>query len=224
VREPSVSGARAVAQACDNARTVSPENCRVLLANADKDELRALSKLVEAGGHDVVALAISAPEVAEAIVEEEPDIAMILIEPDEFEHTLTLMTEIRGYADIPIVVLAREIDEGAHKEISRQAMEVLHLPSEAETVAAVIRLASERDRERKALESRVGEIDSVLERRSTIEQAKGILMERHGIDPDEAFKRIRDHARSGNMRVVDVAASIIAARELLATDPVSVGE
>ena len=212
------------AQPCDNARTVSPENCRVLLANADKDELRALSKLVEAGGNEVVALAISAAEAAEAIVEEGPDIAMILVEPDEFEHTLTLMTEIRGYADIPIVVLAREIDEGAHKEVSRQAMEVLHLPSEPETVAAVIRVASERDRERKSLERRVGQIDSVLERRSTIEQAKGILMERHGIDPGEAFGRIRDHARSGNMRVVDVAASIIAARELLASDPVSVGK
>lgn len=203
---------------------MSPESYRVLLANADKEELRALSGLVEAGGHEVVALAISAGEAAEAIVEEEPDMAMILVEPDEFEHTLSLMTEIRGYADIPIVVLAREIDDETQRKVSRHAMEVLHLPSEPETVAGVIQVAAERDSERRALERRVGGIDTMLERRSTIEQAKGILMERHAIGPTEAFGKIRDHARNNNLRVVDVAASIIAARDLLSSDPVSVGE
>jgi response regulator NasT len=191
---------------------------RVLLANADKDELRALAKLVEAAGHEVVDLAISSNEAAEAIVDHEPDMAMVLIEPDEFGHAVDLMTEIRGYADIPIVVLARSIDDDAMQIVADNAMEVLHLPSKAETVAGVVRVAAERDAERRELERRVGEIDNVLERRSTIEQAKGILMERHGIDATDAFQRIRDHARTGNLRVVDVAASIITARELLRSE------
>lgn len=194
---------------------MSSESYRVLLANADKDELRALSEMVEATGHEVVALAITSEEAGEAIIEHHPDVAMILMEPDERGHTLDLLTEIRGYADIPIVILAREIDDKTLRSVSENAMEVLHLPSKAETVAGVIRVAVDRDAERRELERRVGEIDSVLERRSTIEQAKGILMERHGIGADEAFERIRDHARAGNLRVIDVAASIITARELL---------
>lgn len=194
------------------------ESYRVLLANADKDELRALSELVEAAGHEVVDLAISSSEASEAVVEHDPDMAMVLIEPDEFGHAVNLMAEIRGYADIPIVVLARSIDDETMRTVADNAMEVLHLPTEAETVAGVIRVAAERDTERRELERRVGEIDNVLERRSTIEQAKGILMERHGIDASEAFQRIRDHARAGNLRVVDVAASIITARELLQSE------
>ena len=46
-----------------------------------------------------------------------------------------------------------------------------------------------------------------LERRAVIERAKGILMERHGVDEREAFELLRDHARSSNRRVVDVAQS-----------------
>ncbi len=38
-----------------------------------------------------------------------------------------------------------------------------------------------------------------------IERAKGIVMERHGLDERAAFERLRDHARAGNRRVVDVA-------------------
>ena len=203
---------------------MTSESCRILLANADKDELRALSKLVEAAGHEVVDLAISAGEAGEAIVEHQPEMAMLLVEPGELDHCLNMMTEIRGYADIPIVVLARSVDDEMLRKISELAMEVLHLPGDPQTVAGVIRVAAERDAERRGLEKRVGEIDSVLERRSAIEQAKGILMERHGIDAVEAFDLIRNHARSGNLRVVDVAASIITARELLTTDPVPVGE
>lgn len=203
---------------------MSTKSYRILLANADKDELRALSGLVEAAGHTVVDLAITGGEAGEAIIEHEPEMAMILIEPDELGHALHLMTEIRSYADIPLVLLARSIEDEMLRQVSEHAMEVLHLPSRPETVAGVIRVAAERDAERRELERRVGEIDSVLERRSTIEQAKGILMERHGLDAGEAFERIRDHARAGNLRVVDVAASIITARELLTSEPVPVGE
>lgn len=203
---------------------MSPESYRVLLANADKDELRALSTLVEAAGHVVVDLAISGGEAGEAIVEHRPEMAMILIEPDELDHALHLMTEIRSYADIPLVLLARRIEDETLRQVTEHGMEVLHLPSKPETVAGVIRVAAERDAERKQLERRVGEIDNVLDRRSTIEQAKGILMERHGLGAAEAFDRIRDHARSANLRVVDVAASIITARELLTSEPVAVAD
>jgi response regulator NasT len=48
-----------------------------------------------------------------------------------------------------------------------------------------------------------------------IERAKGILMERHSIDDKVAFQRMRDHARAGNRRVVDVAAAVVDGHALL---------
>ncbi|MET0423791.1 MAG: GAF and ANTAR domain-containing protein [Actinoplanes sp.] len=46
--------------------------------------------------------------------------------------------------------------------------------------------------------------------RLDIEQAKGLLAERHGIDPGEAFQRMRRHARSTNRKLSGLAADIIA--------------
>jgi hypothetical protein len=48
-----------------------------------------------------------------------------------------------------------------------------------------------------------------------IEQAKGIVMERHSLDEQEAFERIRAFARANNRKVVQVAASITDSRALL---------
>jgi AmiR/NasT family two-component response regulator len=41
-----------------------------------------------------------------------------------------------------------------------------------------------------------------------IEQAKGILMERHGITADQAFAELRNRARNTNKTVVDVAQAV----------------
>jgi response regulator NasT len=41
-----------------------------------------------------------------------------------------------------------------------------------------------------------------------IEQAKGILMERHGISPDEAFAELRGRARNTHQSVFEVAQAV----------------
>ena len=47
-----------------------------------------------------------------------------------------------------------------------------------------------------------------------VEQAKGILMERKGLVPSEAFAVLRRTARSSSRTLVDVAADVIAGRRL----------
>ena len=48
-----------------------------------------------------------------------------------------------------------------------------------------------------------------------IERAKGILMERHAVDERRAFELLRDNARSGGRRVVDVAQTVLDGHALL---------
>ena len=52
------------------------------------------------------------------------------------------------------------------------------------------------------------QLQYALDSRIIIEQAKGILSERAGIDTDEAFTRLRRHARSTNQRLTDLARSV----------------
>ncbi len=52
------------------------------------------------------------------------------------------------------------------------------------------------------------QLQQALSSRVTIEQAKGVLAERHGITVDDAFGLLRAHARSHNLRLSDLAGNV----------------
>jgi hypothetical protein len=69
---------------------------------------------------------------------------------------------------------------------------------EAALAATVGRLRDEVDGLRQAMRSR-----------AVIEQAKGMMMERHGITNDEAFERLARLSQRANVKLVDVAAALV---------------
>jgi GAF domain-containing protein len=54
------------------------------------------------------------------------------------------------------------------------------------------------------------QLEHALESRVAIEQAKGMLAERAGMDVDEAFSCLRRYARSTKRRLLDVAGEVVA--------------
>jgi AmiR/NasT family two-component response regulator len=55
---------------------------------------------------------------------------------------------------------------------------------------------------------RRAQLEHALESRITIEQAKGIVAERYGLDVDEAFQLIRRAARAHRMKLYDLVQGI----------------
>ena len=53
------------------------------------------------------------------------------------------------------------------------------------------------------------QLSGALTSRLVIEQAKGVISERAGVDLAEAFARLRRHARNSNLRLTDVAEAAI---------------
>jgi AmiR/NasT family two-component response regulator len=53
------------------------------------------------------------------------------------------------------------------------------------------------------------QLSAALTSRVVIEQAKGVIAERAGIDLAEAFSRLRRYARNRNLRLTDVAEAAI---------------
>ena len=53
------------------------------------------------------------------------------------------------------------------------------------------------------------DIAAAAENRGTIEQAKGILIAAHGIDPDEAFRRLKHASNDKNVRIRELAAVVV---------------
>jgi AmiR/NasT family two-component response regulator len=70
-------------------------------------------------------------------------------------------------------------------------------------------------REQHELAEQVERLEGALARRALIERAKGILMERHSLADRAAFELMREHARSHNRTVVDVAAAVTEGHALL---------
>ena len=53
------------------------------------------------------------------------------------------------------------------------------------------------------------QLNNALNSRIVIEQAKGVVAEREGLNMEQAFARLRTHARSHSLRLVDVAHDVI---------------
>jgi ANTAR domain len=53
------------------------------------------------------------------------------------------------------------------------------------------------------------QLQTALDSRILIEQAKGILAERESISPDQAFEKMRSQARSRRMKLYDLAEEIV---------------
>jgi hypothetical protein len=58
-------------------------------------------------------------------------------------------------------------------------------------------------------ESIVEQLEGALNSRIIIEQAKGVLAERGGLDMDEAFRHLRSHARSHSLRLSEIAHQVV---------------
>lgn len=58
-------------------------------------------------------------------------------------------------------------------------------------------------------EQAVEQLQTAFNTRVVIEQAKGVVAEAAGVDMDEAFARLRGYARHYNLRLAEVAESVI---------------
>ena len=72
---------------------------------------------------------------------------------------------------------------------------------------ATIGLLQERTARRREIAAE--QLQGALNSRVIIEQAKGKLAERLGLDMDASFKLLRDHARNSNQRLTDVARQFV---------------
>ena len=64
-----------------------------------------------------------------------------------------------------------------------------------------------------ALADENANLQRALDTRVVIEQAKGVLAERFGLDVHEAFQLLRLSARSNRMRLRDLAARVVESRQ-----------
>jgi response regulator NasT len=187
---------------------------RVLIADEDRDALRELGAVLEELGHEVAPYVVSVAEAIERIGAEDPDLAIVVVHEND-DHALALIEETVEYASGPVLAKTTVEDVDIVTSAAERGISAWIETLTPERVQAAIEIAVRRYRERARLESKVEQLETALERRAVIERAKGILMERRGIDERAAFELLRDHARSNSRRVVDMAAAVGEGQALL---------
>ena len=180
---------------------------RVLVADEDVKALDGAAAILKSLGHEVVARATSPDGVAAGISADEPDVAMVKLHSDD-EHALELIEELIDVGGCPVVALLDSEDPDFVARAAERGIIAYAQPVDEESVRSSLEIAVRRFAELDELGNAVGQLEEAISRRATIERAKGILMERHGVSDQEAFEMLRSEARSNNRRVYDVASDV----------------
>ena len=189
------------------------EHLRVLIASERKDRLALVAPIVAALGHVVIAREIEVEDVAAVTARERPDVALVGL-GESSEHALQMVEKIVQEATCPVIALIHAPDPDFVREASKRGVFAYITDAEAMDWQSSIDIVLRRFTEYHDLEGAFG-------RRAVTERAKGILMERHSIDEPTAFEMLREHARSTNRKLVDVASAVTDGHRLLPKQPVS---
>jgi AmiR/NasT family two-component response regulator len=187
------------------------EHLRVLIANERKDRLALVAPIVAGLGHEVIAREIDVEDVGPVTARERPDVALVGL-GESSEHALGLIEKIVQEAACPVIVLLHAPDPAFVKEASKRGVFAYITDAEAMDWQSSIDIVLRRFAEFHDLEGAFG-------RRAVTERAKGILMERHSVDEVAAFDMLRQHSRSANRKLVDVASAVVDGHRLLPKEP-----
>ena len=183
------------------------DHLRVLIANERKDRLALVAQVVVELGHEVIAREIEVEDVGPVTARERPDVALVGL-GDDTTHALDLIDRIVREAACPVIVLLHARDPGFIREASKRGVFAHISDEDVEDWQSSIDIVLRRFAEYHELQGAFG-------RRALIERAKGILMERHDIEDDEAFAMLRDRSRVANRKLIDLAAAVVDGHRLL---------
>ena len=183
------------------------EHLRVLIANERKDRLALVAPIVAGLGHEVIAREIEVEDVGAVTARERPDVALVGL-GESSEHALHLVEKIVHESACPVIALIHAPDPGFVKEASKRGVFAYITDADAKDWQSSIDIVLRRFTEYHDLEGAFG-------RRAITERAKGILMERHSVDEPVAFEMLREHARTTNRKLVDVASAVVDGHRLL---------
>ncbi len=187
------------------------QHLRVLIANERKDRLALVVPTVAALGHEVIAREVEVEDVGAVTARERPDVALVGL-GESSEHALGLIERIVREAACPVIALIHAPDSEFVREASKLGIFAYITDADGEDWQGSIDIVLRRFAEYHDLQGAFG-------RRAVTERAKGILMERHSVDEKSAFEMLREHSRTANRKLVDVADAVVDGYRLLPKEP-----
>ena len=183
------------------------ERLRILVADGGTQRLDEVARSVTGLGHEVVGQA-TLDDVAGLTASLLPDAAIVIV-GEGSEHALDLIGKIVTEAACPAIAILDVQDEGfIHLAAKRGIFAYITQEQVASGLQSSLDIVLSRFAEYHGLEG-------AFARRAVTERAKGILMERHGVDEQRALEMLRDEARRTSRKITDVADAVAVGVRLL---------
>lgn len=189
----------------DEGRTAN--RLRILLAGAGTDRTTSVAQVVAALGHEVIVQQPDVDDLTAVAERERPDVALVGA-GDDPERALELIESLVDAGVCSVILLVATPDSDFVQEASRRGVFAFITDRPGEDWRSAIDIGLRRFTEYQALQR-------AFSRRAVTERAKGILMERHGVDEETAFRMLREHARTTNSKLIDVASAVAVVHVLL---------
>ena len=188
----------------------STRKLRVLIVDGVSERLREVTTTVNSLGHDVVGEGADLATIGHVTVAALPDVALVIV-GENSDQALELIRTIVRESACPVIAILDVQDRAFIDQAARLGIfSYIAHAGDLQEMQSSIDIALERFAEYHALEGAFG-------RRAVTERAKGILMERHSLDEQQAFHLLRDHARRTNRKIADVAEALLASHRLLSS-------
>jgi response regulator NasT len=181
---------------------------QVLIANERDTRLDAVTQMVEQLGHEVVARGVDVKDVARLSRDQRADVALVGLGLDS-EHALEMISQIVREAACPVIALLDATDHSYVDEAAKRGVfAYVVMDGDSGVLQNALDITLRRFAEFSNLQGAFG-------RRAIIEQAKGILMARNGINADDAFQLLKTHSQQTGKRLIEVAEAITQSHQLL---------
>ena len=165
------------------------------------DRLALVADIVAGMGHEVIAPQIEVGEVGVVTAREHPDVAFVGL-GESSQHALELIEQIVHEAACPVVALLHEPDHEFVLEAARRGVLAYITDGNPQDWQDSIEIVLRRFAE-------FHDLERAFKRRTITERAKGILMERYGVDDERAFQMLRDESRRTKTGLVDTAEAVV---------------
>jgi AmiR/NasT family two-component response regulator len=174
---------------------------RVLVANERQDRLSVVAAVVAGLGHEVLAPQIEVSEIGAVAARERPDVAIVGL-GESSQHALEMIEQVVHEAVCPVVALLHQPDPTFVVEAAKRGVFAYLTNGDPADWQNAIEIVLRRF-------AQIQELELAFTRRLTSERAKGILIEREGVDELEAVRLLRERARVANSTLSEAAQSLI---------------
>lgn len=191
---------------------------RVMIADQDPGRARVLASVLAEAGYAVVAVAEGDTRLPTLVETSQPDVVLVNTDSPS-RDTLEQLTTLNENRPRPVVMFARdEARETIRAAVRAGISAYVTQGLDTARVAAVIETARAQFQQHQGVRDELARVRQTLAERKTLDQAKGLIMQRRGCSEAEAFKMLRQAAMNHKKRLGQVAEEIVQAASLLQAD------